>query len=230
MRVAIIPARGGSKRIPRKNVKTFAGRPMIAWSISTAIDSGCFDRVLVSSDDPEIIEIARAEGAEAPFVRPAEISDDHATTVDVIAHALRWLDASGTPAALACCIYATSPLLTAEDLRTGLNLISDPAFDYVISATRYSYPIQRALTLDDGRRVGMAYPEHVNTRSQDLPPRYHDAALFYWGRAASWQKAEPVFTARTTAVLIPEHRCQDIDTPDDWIAAELKFAALRGSR
>jgi len=230
MRVAIIPARGGSKRIPRKNVKPFAGRPMIAWSISAAIDSGCFDRILVSSDDPEIIEIARAEGAEAPFVRPADISDDHATTVDVIAHALRWLEDDGQHATLGCCIYATSPMLTAEDLRAGLELISGSELDYVISATRYSYPIQRALTLDESQRVGMAQPEYIHTRSQDLPPRYHDAALFYWGTAGSWRQAKPVFTARTAAVLIPEHRCQDIDTPDDWIAAELKFAALRGSR
>lgn len=228
MRVAVIPARGGSKRIPRKNIKPFAGRPMIAWSISAAVDSGCFDRVLVSSDDPEIIEIAKAEGAEAPFVRPAGISGDHATTVDVIAHALRWLEDSGRPATLGCCIYATSPMLMAEDLRAGLDLISGSELDYVISATRYSYPIQRALTLDASQRVGMAQPEYINARSQDLPPRYHDAALFYWGQAASWQQAKAVFTARTAAVIIPEHRCQDIDTPDDWIAAELKFAALRG--
>lgn len=226
MRLAVIPARGGSKRIPRKNIKPFCGKPMIAWSLEAARRSGCFDRILVSTDDAEIADVARANGAEVPFVRPAELSDDHAGTIPVIAHAVRWQGTHGAAPAAVCCIYATAPFLRAEDLQQGERLLAAGDCDYAFSVTGFGYPIQRALRLRAGR-AEMLQPEHFHARSQDLEQAYHDAGQFYWGRPEAWLAGRPIFGPQSAAVVLPRARVQDIDTPEDWERAELMFRALR---
>lgn len=226
MRVAIIPARGGSKRIPRKNIRPFCGRPMIARSIDAALNSGCFDRILVSTDDAEIAEVARACGAETPFVRPAELSEDYTGTIPVIAHAIEWLRRQGEQPTEVCCLYATAPFVRADDLRRGLELLNQTGCDYAFSVTSYVFPIQRAIRITVTGRVEMFNPELVNTRSQDLEETWHDAGQFYWGRAEAWLAGRPIFTSDTVPVILPRHRVQDIDTEEDWERAELLFKAL----
>ncbi|NGP53799.1 pseudaminic acid cytidylyltransferase [Thioalkalivibrio sp. XN8] len=228
MRLAVIPARGGSKRVPRKNIREFAGKPIIAWSIEAARAAGCFDRILVSTDDPEIAAVAREHGAEAPFTRPAELADDHVGTVPVIAHAVRWQEEQGDAVTAACCIYATAPFCRAEDLREGLRLLEEGGADYVFPVAGYGFPIQRALRLDAEGRVGMFQPEHAATRSQDLEPAYHDAGQWYWGTRDAWLEGRPIFAPESRAVVLPASRVQDIDTPEDWARAELMFRALAG--
>ena len=228
MRLAVIPARGGSKRIPRKNIRKFAGKPIIAWSIEAARASGCFDRILVSTDDEEIAAVAREHGAEAPFTRPAELADDHVGTVPVIAHAVRWQEEQGDAVTAACCIYATAPFCRAENLREGLRLLEQGGADYVFPVAGYGFPIQRAVRLDAEGRVGMFQPEHGATRSQDLEPAYHDAGQWYWGTRDAWLEGRPIFAPDSRAVVLPASRVQDIDTPEDWARAELMFRALAG--
>lgn len=230
MRVAVIPARGGSKRIPRKNVRPFSGKPMIAWSIAAARESGCFDRIIVSTDDHEIAQTALSHGAEAPFERPSALSDDHTGTLPVIAHAVQWLAAQEDAApSEVCCIYATAPFLRAEDLCRGLAILRDTGADYAFSVTSYAFPIQRAIRITPDRRVEMFQPGHFASRSQDLEEAWHDAGQFYWGRADAWLMQTPLFGHGSTPVILPRHRVQDIDTPEDWERAELMFAALKRS-
>ena len=226
MKLAVIPARGGSKRIPRKNIKPFYGKPMIAWSIEAALQSGCFDQVMVSTDDAEIAEVARQCGARVPFMRPAALSDDHTGTAAVIAHAIDWLAAHGHPPDQVCCLYATAPFVSIDDLRRGLALLTDTGGDFAFSVTSYAYPIQRAFRITDADRVDMFNPENFNTRSQDLEEAYHDAGQFYWGHAQAWLEERIIFGPASVPVLLPRHRVQDIDTPEDWIRAELMFKAL----
>lgn len=227
MRLAVIPARGGSKRIPRKNIKPFGGRPMIAWSIDAALKSACFDRVIVSTDDAEIAEVALAYGAEVPFVRPPELSDDHTGTIPVIAHAIERQNAHGEQVEQVCCIYATAPFVQASDLKRGLQvLLRDTAADYAFSVTSYAFPIQRAIRITPNQRVEMFYPQHFNTRSQDLDEAWHDAGQFYWGRAECWLANKPLFSQGSVPIALPRHRVQDIDTPEDWERAEWMFKAL----
>jgi pseudaminic acid cytidylyltransferase len=228
MTVAIIPARGGSKRIARKNVREFCGRPMIAWSIAAARDSGCFERIVVSTDDDEIAAVATAAGAEVPFRRPPELADDHSGTTPVIAHAVQWLADDGADVALACGLYATAPFVTAHDLRAGRDaLLAAEAADYVFAMTQFDYPPQRALRVDAAGRATLRHPEFAATRSQDLEPSWHDAGQFYWGRAAAWLAGVPVFAGTGIGLPLPRHRVQDIDTEDDWRRAEAMFRALR---
>ena len=226
MRLAVIPARGGSKRIPRKNIRLFCGKPMITWSIEAALDSGCFDRIVVSTDDPEIADIACQCGAEVPFTRPPELSDDHTGTIPVIAHAVRWHQAQGLAPAKVCCIYATAPFVRVDDLREGLAQLDSTGCDYAFSVTSYAFPIQRAVRITEGNRVAMFNPEHFNTRSQDLVEAFHDAGQFYWGRAQAWLDSLPIFSSDTVPVVLPRHRVQDIDTQEDWERAEWMFRAL----
>lgn len=226
MKLAVIPARGGSKRIPRKNIKDFCGQPMIAWSIEAAQRSGCFDRIIVSTDDAEIADTARQRGADVPFLRPPELSDDHTGTVPVIAHAIREQAASGQPPELVCCIYATAPFLQAIDLQRGLQTLQDTGADYAFSVTSYAFPIQRAVRRLPTGRMGMFEPQHMGTRSQDLEEAYHDAGQFYWGRSSAWLAALPIFSEHAAPVILPRHRVQDIDTPEDWMRAELMHASL----
>ncbi|MGM0826327.1 MAG: pseudaminic acid cytidylyltransferase [Pseudomonadota bacterium] len=224
--VAIIPARGGSKRIPRKNIKTFCGKPMIAWSIEAAIASDCFNRVIVSTDDKEIAKVALEWGAEVPFLRPAELSDDHTGTIPVIAHTLQWLKNEGQMPEVACCIYATAPFIQANDLQRGWSALQQQKdASYAFSVTSYAFPIQRALRLTENGRVEMFEPEHFTSRSQDLEEAWHDAGQFYWGRAESWLSGQCLFTERAVPVKLPRHRVQDIDTPEDWQRAEWLFKA-----
>ena len=229
MRVAIIPARGGSKRIPRKNIKDFFGRPMIAWSIEAAKVSGCFDRIIVSTDDQEIAAIARYWGAEVPFLRPADLSGDYTGTIPVIRHAVEWLNEHGTTVDLACCIYATAPFISVRDLKTGMELLIESGKSYSFSVTSYPFPIQRAIRISNGC-VDMFCPEHFQTRSQDLEEAWHDAGQFYWGTAEAWCNERIIFGEHAVPVKLPRHRVQDIDTPEDWIRAELLFRTMQSER
>ncbi len=227
MKICVIPARGGSKRIPRKNLSVFAGKPMIAHSIDAAMASNCFDDVLVSTDDKEIAALSRSLGANVPFVRPAHLADDYATTTQVIAHAVDWLtNDRGAPEAV-CCIYATAPFIDANDIVTGAKVLLDGRWDFAFSAVPFSYPIHRGFQLDIGGRVAMVFPEHFKTRSQDLPKVWHDAGQFYWGTANAWLSGKPLFSDTSTVVPLPEWRVQDIDTPDDWVQAELRYRLLQ---
>ena len=222
--VAIIPARGGSKRIPRKNLKPFDGVPMIVRSIRTALDSGLFEAVVVSTDDEEIAEIARTHGAEVPFMRPADLADDFTGTAAVIVHALQQLPAFD----YACCIYATAPLLQARYLRDGLELLKrHPSRSFAFSVCSFGFPVQRALTLDGEGALTSMYPEFRHTRSQDLPEALQDAGQFYWGRSAAWLRGETLFSPASLPVILPRHLVQDIDTPEDWQRAEYLYAALK---
>lgn len=227
--VAIIPARGGSKRIPRKNIKAFCGKPMIAWSIEAARASGCFDKIIVSTDDSEIAETARQWGAQVPFMRPAELSDDYAGTIPVIRHAVQWLQEHEGPVDQACCIYATAPFVSAKDLQRGWQLLNSTAQDYAFSVTSYAFPIQRAIRITEQGNVAMFNPEHFMTRSQDLEEAWHDAGQFYWGTAAAWLAEKPLFADGSVPVKLPRHRVQDIDTPEDWILAEWLFKAMQAN-
>jgi len=226
MNIAIIPARGGSKRIPRKNIKHFHGKPMIAYSIEAAQQSGCFDKILISTDDQEIADIALQYGAEVPFLRPADISDDFATTMDVMQHAINWCLGEGWHVDKLCCIYATAPFILPEYIQQGLQLLKDEEVEYVFSATTFPFAIQRAITLNADARVNMIYPEHLNTRSQDLQETYHDAGQFYWGNGSAFLMGKAIFADHSKAVLLPRKRVQDIDTPEDWEFAESLFKVL----
>ncbi|HEY9102745.1 pseudaminic acid cytidylyltransferase [Chitinimonas sp.] len=225
--IAIIPARGGSKRIPRKNVKAFHGRPMLAYSIAAAKASGLFDRVVVSTDDDEIMSLARAEGAEVPFVRPAALADDHTTTIAVIQHAIEALRAEGEPVELACCIYATAPFVQARYLQAGhAALLEHPTKSYAFSVTSFPFPVQRAIRLTEEGAVDALYPQYRNTRSQDLEEAYHDAGQFYWGRAEAWLRGDVIFSPASLPVVLPRYLVQDIDTLEDWRRAEYLYGAL----
>lgn len=230
MKLAVIPARGGSKRVPRKNIREFCGQPIIAWPLQAALSSGCFDHVVVSTDDPEIACVAKAYGADVPFMRPANLSDDFTPTIPVIRHAIDWFEDRGEIATEACCIYATAPFVRPSDIQAGLSALESTGGDYAVTVTPYSFPIQRALLLTDAGRVQMFQPEHFNTRSQDLPVAYHDAAQFYWGRYSAWTAAKPFFTSAAVPIILPRERVQDIDTLEDWRYAELMFDALRRER
>jgi len=223
MRVAVIPARGGSKRIPRKNIKLFAGKPMIVWSIEAALASRCFDQVIVSTDDAEIAEIAKAAGASVPFMRPEALSGDHTATIPVIAHAIEWIQTEGWSLQDVCCIYATAPFIRPEDIAEGAALVQQPGIDYAFSVTAYTFPIQRAIKLNAAGRVEMFQPDHFATRSQDLEEAWHDAGQFYWGRVDAWLSNRPIFSDKAVPVILPSYRVQDIDTMDDWQRAEWLF-------
>lgn len=229
MKLAVIPARGGSKRIPRKNIRPFGGLPMIAWSIRAAIDSACFDRIIVSTDDAEIAATAKENGAEAPFLRPKSLSDDHTGTVPVIAHAVQWQQEQGLPASSVCCLYATAPFVQAADLQRGLAVLEESDADFAFSVTSYAFPIQRAIRLTEAGRVQMFQPNHFETRSQDLEEAWHDAGQFYWGKAAAWLANKPLFGPNSVPVILPRYRVQDIDTLEDWARAELMLKALNAA-
>lgn len=225
--VAIIPARGGSKRIPRKNVKEFCGKPMIAWSIEAAMDSGCFDQIVVSTDDEYIAKIALEWGASVPFMRPSELSDDFTGTLPVMHHAVEWLTKNQIPVEYACCLYATAPFVSANDLQKGLQLIRNTGSSYAFSVTSYAFPIQRAIRLTETGHVTMFNPEHFQSRSQDLEEAWHDAGQFYWGSSQAWCEERPIFSENSVPVILPRHRVQDIDTQEDWIRAEWLFKAMK---
>lgn len=227
MRLAVIPARGGSKRIPRKNVRSFCGKPMIVWSIEAAHESGCFDRIIVSTDDDEIARVATDAGAEAPFMRPAELADDHTATRPVINHAIHEAGRLFGPPELVCCIYPAAPFIKAADLCRALDLMTREGADFAFPVTSFASPIQRALRVTDSGRLAMFWPEHLQARSQDLEPAHHDAGQFYWGRANAWLEGKATSDGGVPLVL-PRHRVVDIDTEEDWEQAELLFKVVFG--
>lgn len=227
MNVAIIPARGGSKRIPRKNLKIFAGRPMIAHAIEAARASDIIDRVVVSTDDDEIAAIAKQHGAEVPFMRPADLADDHTPTAPVIAHALSALAEAGAAGIdFICCIYPGVPFLDKDDLAAGLALLRKRGSGYVFPVAAYPAPIQRALKMADDGELQSFDPQYALTRTQDLELAFFDAGQFYWGAADTWRAAGPIH-ADALGLQIPEWRVVDIDTPADWDRAERLYRAYR---
>jgi N-acylneuraminate cytidylyltransferase len=230
MKIAIIPARGGSKRILRKNIKNFCGKPMIAWSIEAAKASRLFHRIIVSTDDAEIADVAKRWDAEVPFMRPAELSDDHTGTTAVIAHAIRWLHDHGEKPSAVCCIYATAPFVRAGDIQIALAKLESGAWEYVFSATTFEYPIFRAIEQAADGKVRMFFPEHFLSRSQDLPEAIHDAGQFYWGLPEAWLENKQIFDQWASVVLIPRWRVQDIDTLEDWERAERLAKLLNEDR
>jgi len=223
--IAIIPARGGSKRIPKKNIKDFFGKPLIAYSIQTAIESRIFDKVVVSTDDDEIANIAREYGAEVPFIRPKELSDDFTGTNQVVDHALNYFKMKGEVFDYACTIYATAPLLKVMFLIAGFEKITESNAVNVFSATSMPFPIQRSFKLDNKGRCKMFYPEHYLSRSQDLEESYHDAGQFYW-RNLKLSSSEIMFGNDSIPVILPRYLVQDIDTFEDWERAEIMYEVL----
>lgn len=224
MNVCLIPARGGSKRIPRKNIRPFCGKPMIQWSIEAAQAAGCFERVIVSTDDPEIADISQNLGAEVPFLRPAAIADDRATTIDVVRHALDFLQEQGQLPDHLCCLYPTAPFVRPQDILAGKDALTDAEF--VIPVTTFAFPIQRALRLSEGGMLSMLDRSLFETRSQDLEETWHDAGQFYWATPAAWRSQAGPYADNTRALKLPRHRVQDIDTEEDWTRAEAMFRAL----
>lgn len=225
MKIAVIPARGGSKRIPRKNIKEFCGRPMLGWAIDAAQKSCLFDHIIVSTDGEEIAELARKLGAETPFVRPVELADDLTPTVPVVAHAVKSCLDLGWTADYVCCIYPCVPFLQVGDLVSALNLANARKADFVYPVTEYAHPIQRAMRqLPDGK-MQLFTPKYELTRTQDLEKSYHDAGQFYWGKASAWLEHKKMHTDGL-GMLIPNWRVVDIDSADDWKRAELIFKAI----
>lgn len=226
MNIAIIPARGGSKRIPRKNIKLFSGKPLIAFSIEVALESRLFDRVIVSTDDQEIASIAQSYGAEVPFIRPKELSDDYTGTGEVVEHALASIQASGEQYNYLCTIYATAPLLQKEFLIEGFNKLKNSKAQQAFSVTSMPFPIQRCFKVNKNGRCEMFQPEHFFSRSQDLEEAYQDAGQFYW-KDLNKPESDITFGNGSIPIILPRHLVQDIDTPEDWQQAELMYQLLQ---
>lgn len=225
--ICIIPARGGSKRIPRKNIKDFLGKPIIAYSIEAALKSGIFDEVMVSTDDREIAEIGLRYGASVPFLRSDKTSNDYATTSDVMNEVIDWYSKNGQKFDVICCIYATAPFVTPEKLIQASDMLKDGDFDSAFTCTAFSYPVLRGLVIDDKGRIAMKWPEYRNSRSQDLPQFYHDAGQFYFATMEAFRKANGFWGENTAPIVVSELEVQDLDTPTDWALAEMKFKLIR---
>jgi N-acylneuraminate cytidylyltransferase len=226
LKLAVIPARGGSKRIPRKNIREFCGLPMVTWSIRAALGSGSFEHVVVSTDDEEIAQVARDAGAEVPFMRPHELSGDFTPTNEVVTHAVGFFEDAGTIVEHVACIYATAPFLTPEVVREAMLACQRPDADFAAVVTHYRFPIQRALRTDPQGLLHMREPGHVASRSQDLETFYHDAGQFYCGAPAGFRRFRSVFEGIVAPVVVPATRALDIDTHDDWDAAETMFKLI----
>lgn len=224
--ICIIPARGGSKRIPRKNIKDFLGKPIIAYSIEAALESGVFDEVMVSTDDEEIAEVARRYGAAVPFMRSAHTASDYATTADVINEVLDAYSAQGKEFDVVCCIYATAPFVTPARLREAMEILEKGEFDSAFTCTAFSYPVLRGLVINDRGRIAMKWPQYGPCRSQDLEKFYHDAGQFYFATMDAYRTGG--FWGKNTApIVLSELEVQDLDTPTDWTLAELKYNLLQ---
>ncbi|PAF42840.1 pseudaminic acid cytidylyltransferase [Helicobacter sp. 11S02596-1] len=220
-KIAIIPARGGSKRIPKKNIRLFCDQPILAYSIQNALACKVFDSVIVSTDDEEIAQTARDYGAQTPFMRPALLASDTTPTLPVIAHALQEINASNDD--LACCIYPTAPLLETEYIILGLQkLLGNPEKLYAFSCVCFDFTPWRGFLIDN-ENISMLFPEHSSTRSQDLAEVYHDAGAFYWGKAGAFLEQKSIFASHSLGIVLPRMSVQDIDTPDDWEIAEIKY-------
>lgn len=227
MNIAVIPARGESKRIPRKNIKLFHGLPVIAYAIKAAKESGVFSNVFVSTDDEEIAEVAESFGATIPWMRTKELGDDYTTTVSVMKDAVNKLKSSFNELEFVCCIYPATPLLQPSLISQGLQILKGGDWDYVLSASRAESPPERFFSLDSANGVEMHFPEHKETRTQDFLPSYHDAGQFYFGRSSSWESGLQIFSNRSTIIEIPRKLSVDVDTLDDWHYAEHLFAMQR---
>jgi pseudaminic acid cytidylyltransferase len=225
MNIAIIPARGGSKRIPRKNIRAFCGHPILKYSIDAAQRSGLFDKIIVTTDDAEIADIAKSYNVEVPFLRPQNLSDDFATTSAVVAHALKWLKDTGEKYEFVCTIYATAPFLSSAHILKGYSVLRASTATNAFSATASPYPIQRMFKINEQERCEMFFPENFESRSQDLEDAYHDAGQFYWSRIRDYAK-ETMFGRSSIPVILPSYLVQDIDSEDDWIRAELMYKVL----
>lgn len=225
MKIAVIPARGGSKRIPRKNIRSFNGAPIISWSILAAKESAVFDKIVVSTDDDEIASVALDIGAEVPFFRPKELSGDYTPTVPVIAHAISECNSLGWDVDYACCIYPCAPFVWPQDIRAGIELMNKRNSDFVYTVTEYPHPIQRAMTMAESGKMDFITPTAELIRTQDLEAAYHDAAQFYWGRASAWLSHKKMHTDGI-GMPIPSWRVVDIDTSDDWLRAEIIFRMI----
>lgn len=226
MNLCVIPARGGSKRIHRKNIKQFCGKPLIVWSIEKAIESGCFDKIIVSTDDIEIANIAKNYGAEVPFIRPKELSDDYTSTNEVISHAIKFQIKNSKRPSIVCCIYPTAPFVQTKDIKYGLEILKTNEVDYVFSVTTFAYPIQRSFRMTKNQKIEMFWPEYLYSRSQDLEEAWHDAGQFYWGITDSWLENKPIIGNNTKVIHLPRYRVQDIDTYEDWERAEWMFKVI----
>lgn len=223
--LALIPARGGSKRIPKKNIREFFGRPIISYSIAAALEAEIFDEVMVSTDNTEIAEISKTIGAQIPFLRSADTSDDHSTISDVVDEVLAQYEARGKLFDVVCVIYPTAPFVTAEKIKRGLNLLLERNHEAVFYVVKFSHPIQRAWTID-GEKLSFVSPENKNRRSQDLQATYHDAGQLFWITRQAFLRNRNVFVDDIGAVELPEREVQDIDTLEDWALAELKIERL----
>lgn len=224
--IAVIPARGGSKRIKHKNIRSFYGKPLIAYSIENALKSELFDQVIVSTDCEQIAGIAKEYGASVPFIRPKKLSDDFTGTTPVVQHAIRWYQESVAPLQYCCCLYPTSPLLNWKELVAAFNeLKNNKSKHYIFSVTNFAFPIQRAL-IKTASGVEPMFPKWIGCRSQDLIETMHDAGQFYWGKAESYLANLPLFSEHAIAWELPRYRVQDIDTEEDWHQAELMYQAL----
>ncbi len=226
MNIAIIPARIGSKRIPKKNIKNFHGKPIIAYSIQAALETNLFSKVIVSTDSQELADVAISHGAEVPFIRPAELSDDFTGTDAVILHALNWLIGHGEDVQYVCCIYATAPFVKPEYIRKGLDLLKSAKATSAFSVTTYPYPIYRSLKIEENGRLKMIWPDYLNVRSQDLSEAYHDAGQFYWADVKKYLVERKFFSQDAVPVVLPRYLVQDIDTDEDWRRAEAMYKAL----
>lgn len=225
-KIAIITARGGSKRIPGKNIKDFLGKPIIAYSIEAALKSDLFDEVMVSTDDEEIVEISKKYGANIPFLRSKETSNDFATTAEVLIEVINDYKKTGKEFEYGCCIYPTAPFINSTVLSDSFKKIIDGKSDSLIPVVRYSYPVQRALRINDNNLLEFISGENKNKRSQDLEAAYHDAGQFYWFKINRFLETKSLFSDKTTFIKIPESECQDIDNEEDWKIAELKYSLI----
>lgn len=227
MNICVIPARGGSKRIPRKNIKMFCGKPIIAYSIDAAIKSGCFDKVIVSTDDDEISEVAKDYGAEVPFIRPADISNDFAGTNPVISHAFNWMESQGNVINHICCLYATAPFIESSSISNAYKKFKEANADFCYSVTSFPFPIQRAIKIRKNGNVELFQPEHYHSRSQDLDEAYHDAGQFYWGTKQAFNSENSILSEVVIPYILPRHLVQDIDSYEDWTRAEIMYEVIQ---
>jgi len=226
MNVAVIPARGGSKRIPRKNIKEFCGKPIIAWPIEIAKKSQLFEHILVSTDDEEIAEVAKAYGADVPFMRPEDLANDFTGTTKVVAHAISWMDKHQFLLDSVCCIYPTAVFFSVADLEKGLHALDSGDWSFSLSVTDFESNIFRSFKEHRDGGLEMFFPECFETRSQDLSTALHDAAQFYWGKPSAWRNQMQIFGSFSYPIMLPRWRVQDIDSEDDWKRAEWLFARL----
>jgi N-acylneuraminate cytidylyltransferase len=227
MNIAIIPARGGSKRIKNKNVKFFFNKPVIYWSIKAAKQSKLFDKIIVSTDSKKIANICKKYNVEVPFLRPKILSNDKASTAKVVKHALLWFKNKGIFFDRVCCIYAAAPFISKKTIYKGLNLLKKKRKSFAFTVSSYPHPIQRALKIKKNGYLKPVWPSNVKIRSQEFQNRYHDAGQFYWGTCEAFMKEKNIFTNDSVPIYIPRYLCHDIDTLEDWKKAELVFKSLK---